>query len=626
MRNYKRHIRPRNRLDAPDRETARWAERSWPRDAGPPPKDRQLSHKSKQEQGLRPSGRSDPDSFLARMKRWSDDVDRFEALLRQEESGAAYYGLAQVLRRGYTDTRSPLHQQVIEALENAMSFLDCPEEAVLQWEKLAGRPQNEGTVQRVVEVMEQVLARHPFFAQVRMILVSLLVRWTDDLSHAAEVLAPLLSPEVLFAEAAWWNYWIQSELGHLDKALAAVDLLARWPVPDWSIGLGKLRGDLLLQLGQPQAAIAEYTREVERGDTQICFLGLLDRAYASLLAGDRAAAAADADRLAEVWLAIPDLELPLCAPFCFDPGEGKAAEDAFFTRTDDGDMLQRLCQALAEGNPPDVSPLARGALLHIWSRYVRVREHDAWPELFQGEERDDEDANRAILRQAIAAGNNPKMGYDAAVLYGHEGRYAEAVRACLDYSCWYAVVTKGGQGVFYEPFYAAGAVNTAGWSPSTRQQVHAAAWAHLTSCSDADLIVACYFPFYRDFWRRVLQEGRLYDQVAATVAEIVDRLPPGFSGEKRDLLDFDLAWALQWAGNLDQAEQIYHELLARQPDGDPVIWYNLALIHREQGHVGLALALAECALQLDPENEEFERLRTLLLQEEEAADPYKELT
>lgn len=523
---------------------------------------------------------------------WGSAAQRFEEALQLESRPASYYFLARARAKDQPDylLDSTMRESVRDLLAQAVVLPNCPEEAFLWLERLQGYGHEEALERQ--RILEGALAQHPTSAEARLRLATLTRQYRQDPKESLRILEPLLQDDAPLIAALWYAVEAHLALGEHEAALARVAAIPNEAYTQ-GVGLAKVRGDLLLALGQVDDAIAQYDEEVASADDEAVVIGLFSRAWAKLTND-------------QVEAAVADVRTALDRHF---GGGNLHGFDGPITLYDElysypyGDCVRQICTTLlndASDRPPLPSEV-EGRLSYL---YYKLDEY--------GDEDDTQLLKRAS--ELIAASDPARDALDADLTgyYVSAGDLAKAVEVHLEvYLRQFmraAVSTEPLPEDFatfnptdYDPAFDPASIHT----KTVRKQIHKSALRQLKACQDTNAIQAVFVRFYRSFWRALLYEDQMYKEVV----EVTGCLCAGETGATSEL--FDHAYALHELRHLALAEASYRKYLETDPENAPAL-HNLSIVLEARGMIEEAAAFSSRAATLAPTNEKMLRQRSAL--------------
>lgn len=509
------------------------------------------------------------------LKRWDDAADCFGASLEPRETANGYYWLAIAKAQNAKHPHQKVFTLVVGLLEKAIALPECCPEAYLWLDELYDVDFGESC--RQIRVLQSGLTRHPHSRDIRLALVSRLFFDKGDYDSAASTLQPLLTGEDDTAEPLWYSLQIEQRRGNLNQAVKAVELLQiRHDDSTDGPGLSQIKGELLLRLGRTQEAFACFEPELSKQSIDARILAHLGRTLAYVQANNGKLALQDARSAINLWATEYDVEGYL-------PGSPTAIrldetcyDFNFTTYYVMIDVLERM-----EGS-------AEAATILEHARYLvdRIERRDTIP--------------TAYLHTLAGTQGWAVAEFDLSDRYIEEGNIAQGVihflRAAADY------FKHTGRPISYD------IGGLFGYSPPAshdRARIHSAI-VQCINANDMPAFIPCVIaPLYRDFWRGVLFDGNMFQEVLDVATFLCEQL----ADDDRPL--FDKAFALGTLGRANEAEPIYRELLSVQPDNSAAL-HNLSLIVADKGDLDEAAALSDRAASLSPDNPKMTNQRESL--------------
>lgn len=515
-------------------------------------------------------------------EQWESATSWFEQALEIEQHPATYYYLARARAKDQADylLNEETRDEVRRLLGCAIALPACPERAFLWLEHLQGYAPEHAADRR--SLLERALSQHPDSSEVRLRLASLHLYDLQDSAAALGVLEPLLGYDPPPVRALWLAFEAYNTSGDCEGALASVNAIAR-DSDAKGVGLGKVKGDLLLALGRTDDAVAQYDEEVARPDADAAIVGLFSRAWVRLSHGDAEAAFADVAAALDRHFAEGDL---------YRFGDFISLHDEIMGYPCDV-CVRQVCTALLQSTPdrPPLPADMEGRLSYV---------------LYKLDGDDTEESRNLLLRAAeLIAASDPARDALDEDLIGHHvsvGQLPQAVEAHLQ-RCQRRYVRPAATEPLpadfadfdpsdYDPSFERASIRT----KTERTRIHRAALRQLKACQDPNAVQAVFVPFYRSFWRSLLFDGRMFKEVA----EVTSLLRKGAAGATGEL--FDHAYALHESGQLMQAEMAYRQYLEAAPENASVL-HNLSIVVDARGNFEEAVALSNRAATAAPKDD-----------------------
>jgi tetratricopeptide (TPR) repeat protein len=492
------------------------------------------------------------------LKRWDEATSHLVAAQGLKETAAGYYWLAVAVARDekylYDDARKP----VVDLLERALSLAQCPPEAYLWLEELQDWG-DEGS--NKVAILQKGLEAHPHSTPLRLRLAYLLAYRNPSLARS--VLLPVLRSGGEPVETLWHWFQIEWNLGNLEGALDAIERLGHEHQDKSSgSGLNQIKGELLLELGREDDAIACFDAELEKPSDDARTLAILGRSKAHLAKRNIPAAVADACAAIPLWASY---SYNGCLPGYPSLIEIDGKQFHYAHEPDD-----RLVEAFASQR--DQQCIAIGQCL----RYLIDRESKVFG-----------------LAQLQAL----QKSFDFAVLdYDLSRRYAEAAKPLWAVHHYLRFVCAGYDAHGWCPVRASEDLGRPEVSQEERAYIH----AKIVECivprrEDAQFVQEIVLPLYDDFWRELLINGNTHKELLDVASFLCQSLPE----DQKPL--FDKAFGLSGLGRTEEAEAAYREVISRRPNS-PGALHNLSLLLKAKGSLDEATTLARRAAELVPDD------------------------
>ena len=542
------------------------------------------------------------------VQEWGQAIPWLEASLQQHEEARTYYLLALAYLSENSDdaywyysTDPDRLQHVVNLLQHARVLPACPSSAYLllndQLWSLAYRKPAEGREERNREldaareecyhVIEEAFAMYPDEVEVRLEYVKGLVQ-QQKYEAALMILPPLInhdeSMDTCFVEEAI-AYAIEAAIrGELyEKALQYIETL---PVPSSAgrpdqASLLKLKGDLLLYQGKFDAARKCYEQEMQSDAFIDKFLGTFSSAWAWLQQGELERCRVQTKVAATYWFHQKDKSDQLYAM-----NREPMMLGTVFVGGNPAYCIKQVCQQLLQDDV-SLDLEFKGQLSYLLYTYTAApyqmtsppEEHKAM--LFQ------------LLRQAAQWYPHPLISGDLQYMYLDMNDLPQAIEQHLRYSIF--LFTSAPE-TFEEEYVEFARSSETITTDEERKVIHAAAWRQLQACKDTVTLEAVFRVFFDAFWRSLLQDGAMYQELVEVTRLLIARLYPGNS------LWFYHAWGLSKLGRDEESERTYRHYVAHAPN-DADALHNLALLVEKKGLFQEALLLSNKAVALAPEDE-----------------------
>ncbi len=549
------------------------------------------------------------------LEEWEQAISYLEASLQQKEWEHTYYllALAHLQESANEDSRwqSPsveAEQRAIDLLQKARSMPGCPVEVYLLlknklWSlacrksalarrKSEGGPEacdREYDTARAAcsQVIEEAFARYPDHPWVRL-------EFSEDLMYqkkyetALMILPPLINHDESvepFVVGKAIAYAIDAAI-HLElyeKALQHIELV---PVPSpggrlHQVSLLKLKGDLLLWQSKLDAARACYEQEIQNDTFIDTFIGTFSLAWIWLQKGELEQCRTRVRQAAELWFHHDN---------ALDQHYALDGEPITIGTVHVGDnparCVEQVCKKLLQ---EDVSLDAemKGQLSYLLYRYTAAfYERGELPE-------EQKTMQHQLLRQAADWYPHPSISGDLVDLFLDVGDMPQAVEQHLLY-CTYLFTLHPDD--FDEDFVEFSRNTETITTDEERRAIHAVAFQLLQTCKDASTIQAVFLAFCDAFWRTLLQDGDMHQELADVTRILMD------ASDAVNHVWFYHAWALSELGRNEEAERIYRRYLEHDPDDTDTL-HNLSLLVEEKGLFLEALEFSNKAAAIAPDDE-----------------------
>jgi len=549
---------------------------------------------------------------------WDQAIEHLERAREQQENAQIYYllALAYVREKTWWGLDEETEQRLAGLLQRARSLPNCPPEVYLRLDDLLpllarhkkSTEQEEEEAwnsarEQGFQILEEAFSHYPDHTEVRLEFAKMLVYWRKQYETGLLVLAPLLQRKDLkayvFEEAVGLSVEASLQAGWYEKALQYLEMVPVGPPVAESDrpGLTKLQGDLFLLLGEYATARARYLQEIGSGSFVAHFLGLFSSAWTWLLEDNREEA-------------FPLIEQALMAWFELDDERGHSYvfdnEPVCIGRVHIGDdspalCVKQVCEFLLQ-KEADLAPRLRGQLSYLlylyFSGYYENRLQPVWEQKEEHEQ---------LLVQAAQLFEHVQLSKDLYYLYQERGDLPMVVEHHLGWCI--QSLAKDGEG-FDEDDAEFSAESEEAMSQTLRQRIHERAWAQLQAHQTTSIVEAVFIPFYHSYWRDLLREGKMHQEIVDVAAVFLQVLPL----EDIDDEQWDYAYASHELGRLEEAEQAYRSYLGRRPQSASAL-NNLAVILETKEVFQQALTLLQQALILEPEKELFLNNRNRLQEE-----------
>ncbi len=554
---------------------------------------------------------------LLNAEEWDQAIAHLERSLQQQEQARTYYllALAHLGKKNWWGVDDETAQRLVGLLQRARVLPACPPEVYLRLDSLlhllaVGKrdtEEEEDSWKRAreqgIQILEEAFSLYPDHEEIRLEFAKDLIYWRKQYETGLLVLAPLLERNDLekyrFEEVVGLSVEAALQASWYDKALQYLKLIPISPptAHSYSPGLTRLQGDLFLHLRDFAAARASYEQEIQSGSFGAQFLGLFGCAWAWLLEDKGEKALPLIERALAAWFELDDESghdyafdnEPVCIGTVHIGDESPAL------------CVKQVCEALLQGDA-DLATTLRGQLSYLlylyFAGYYENRLDRVWKQKAEHEQ---------LLLQAAQLIEHPLLSKSLASMYEERGDLPMAVEYHLR---WCIQSFNRDSERFDQDDAEFAPENEETLNQELRQRIHDKVWAQLQAYQSASMIEAIFVPFYRSFWRDLLKEGKMHQEIVEVTAVIL-RVATTMDIDDEQ---WDYAYYLQDLGRLEEAEQAYRSYLQRRPGSGPAL-NNLAMILEAKGSLHEALALLEQALASDPEKELFLNNRNRLTKE-----------
>jgi tetratricopeptide (TPR) repeat protein len=541
-------------------------------------------------------------------REWDQAIAHLERALRQQEHARTYYLLAcaQLREKDWWSVDGETAQRLVDLLQRARALPECPPEVYLRLDSvlwsLARREWETDEVEeeawsrareQSVQLLEEAFSRYPDHERIRLEFASGLIYWRKQYETGLQVLAPLLQRDDLeqyqFEKVVGLSVKAALQAGWHEKAREYLELIPIAPpaADSYWPGLTKLHGDLMLLQRDFAAARACYEQEIQSGSFVAQFLGLFSCAWSWLLEEKSEKALPLVERALAAWF---ELDNARHHNYAFD-SEPVRVGGIHIGDESPALCVRQVCETLLQGDV-NLAQTLRGQLSYLlycyFAGYYEIRQDEGWEQKAEHEQ---------LLVQAAQLFEHPLLSKALSSLYEERGDLPMAVDFHLRW-CVQSFTRDSEHFDGDDAEYAAQSEEAL--SQELRQRIHDRAWAQLQAHQTASVVEAIFIPFYRSFWRDLLLEGKMHQEIVDVTAMF---LRVGTTGDIDDE-QWDYAYYSQDLVRLEEAEQAYRSYLQRRPGSGPAL-NNLAMILETKGSLQEALVLMEQALASDPEEELF---------------------
>jgi DnaD/phage-associated family protein len=511
---------------------------------------------------------------------WEQAVEKLDEALGVEEFTEGYYWLAVARAEGrkqYYELEEEEGASIRELLRTATKMPRCRLDAFLWLEELHRRGAKEA--EKRAEILKEAVESHAESVEARSRLADLLIFRLDDPEQALITVSPLLEEDQPTDIALGYAFYASKKMGNVEKAFEYLEKIE--PDPERpEVGLVLMKGDTLVALGHMSEALSHYDEAVEVGDLEQRILGLFGKARVAIRSGDAQRAVHDARQAADLWFEalIDDESFSLGNPYVLLGDEPFDYKDSLVS-------VEEVSRKLLDENyQGELDDELTGRLIYLRYKYEEHAGHA------------DEDKLESLLVRAHEVLEHPLVSRDLSFYYLEPGKISKGVRHHLNYALW-KHSTYDSSTPF--PSYLA-ELDFLNWEDkpivgaNDRASVHQAALSHLET-SGEEAVRAVMVPFYESFWRRLLFEGEMFEEVLELTGALSKSVPG------KALLLFDHAYALNEINRTAEAEAAYRRLLAQHPDHASGL-HNLSIIVEGRGRFEEALELSDRAAKFAPQD------------------------
>ncbi len=521
-------------------------------------------------------------------------IESLKTSLLLKESSRAYYILSVILageKKPYQVDKKT-REEIFELLSKATSLEACGPITFLAMDEYiqvsSGHSDTETALRDAN--LKVAISRHPSNREIRVTYGALLARSDRDPKRALEILAPLTSGTE-DPYALWLSYEAAKAAKDVPRALEFIEKLT--PINGDSVTIHKVRGDLLLELGEIESAIQCYNKEiVTKKDGERKIIGLFSRSYANLKKGDVHQASKDAENAAQM---------------CFDSDKC----DFHATRVDVTDdwsdfygadlCIYEVCKIFLKGS--DISPIKKdsetyGQLCFLFSKY-ETRESGV-------ENEEDYDGPNEWVLKAARIFNHPILSGELSDTLAEDNDFVGALDHHIKYSIWkYETAKKTGiaprlDGTFY---------GLGDYEPSQKdaKAIHKLLKEYLEQHAADDFLFPLFAKVYESAWSKVLHYAKMYKEMHS----VTQFLSTYYSSSSAL---FDLGFSASKLGHPEEAEDAYRRCLEISSDWTGAL-HNLSILV-EKKNLKEAVELSRRAFEKAPSDklirERFERFKPLI--------------
>ncbi len=500
---------------------------------------------------------------------WDEMSNALKAALKIEPSAAVYYYLARAESRDKYDYEldDATEEIIIGYLSKAISFDDCAVESYLWLARLYGR----GTVEKRIEVLQQALKKFPENKAARSELVTTYLYWKNDARQAFEILQLLLKPDTIDDLTRWYAFEAMMALSNYEKAALYFNEIAFSDTREKA----QIRADIFFHEGKLSDWLVAL-EELDDGSTAEIVKKLFRKAYVNLKKDNLNQAIRDfkegfdwivkAEDTIEYWL-YPSIQSTHVEYKLFDP-------------------IRDVCEhlLLLYGESLYITDEILGRIVYIFSEYgLYQNDGDEIQKLLPRKSED------MLLTSAELMGYPPILAGDLCCYYVSED-LPKAVDYHLIFSLWSYENDVEWDMESLEYCYHNDEITFEEQFEKQYLEIREIVLKHFKLYPDEPL-EEIFFPFYERYLREILFRKKQFQTVVDMNRRFVE-ITDGREGL------FDLAYALNELGQIDEAKAVYERLIGLEPNNTSAL-NNLAVIHEKRGSVVEAQTLFAKATQLN---------------------------
>ena len=469
-------------------------------------------------------------------------------------------------------------EMIMQYLTKATNFDGCNVDTYIWLESL----QDYQDTDAKIRILRKALVQHPTSMKVRSRLASILIHRLQDHLHALEVLSPLLNEDKVCSEVKWYVFKALVGLGKFVEARKTLESIGTIDEAMRS----HIEADLLIREGRLGEWLTMCQTLPTRADPDATILGHFRRAYVNLRKGNvregiRCFVAATDGILKRHTLLESELYLTI--------------DDNTFTYSR-FDFERDVCEhiSLLYGSDELVTDNILGRALYTIYLCRSPEYHNEILDLLQKR------TDSLLILAAEMLGYPSSLGNELA-WYFVDKDPLRAICYYLTYCIW--AIENGIERLPRIKEYSYDSNEQFDVFVKERGiDIHQVAMEYLQNyCDDSQTVKLVFMPFYQDVWRDILFERGMFDVVAEVVKRFVE-VTDGTEGL------FDLAYALNELGNINESESLYRQLLQTFPDNDAAL-NNLAVIQESRGLLDEAYGMFQKAVRLSPEKKLYIRNR-----------------
>ena len=527
---------------------------------------------------------------FSRAEAWDECRAALESSFAIEETAQGRYLMAFSFSRGLRYAMHGVTEEDLtrarNELERAVTLPDVPAHAYMALANMLAEYREEDRP-RVAELAQLAMAVDPSAAEPRIKLATILPRNERTSAKILELLNPLLQRPRPPSKACWIAFYAFEREGQLDTALS---LLNRIEPKDMKSAawLRAAKADCLASAGRYDDALALWGDLVASAiDPEVQANAYVQRAYTLLRSATREANAPEA------VTRVGDDSLSIAAETRDDIAADVLAAVAIWFESDLAGLGVGTVDAVDGGHEIIQLPSESPVLSFAWSVIpTRDMTKEQAAQLafvvlnVSGDVGEDLSKQRQQdLRTCIARSPHPKMYHAMAMHYAFSETpdRAQAIRFGLlarIHSCRQTSNDESGSARSSKLSLEVQPDSLVGVD---RLNVHAVAKELLRTEWD-DLTAKLFTDFYLIYWRELLIDGELYDELAEA-AYMLEAL-----GGNRAMCLFDRAYAADKCRRLDEAVELYRQAIAEREHAAAL--HNLSLILEQRGQLTEAAELA----------------------------------
>lgn len=512
--------------------------------------------------------------YLLFAKKWDEAKNTLStALSLDPKSSILRYWLARAIIKDNVyyaeeEEKSEARMLLQEACEipNCIPHVFTELVALLDW---------DSNSDQILNLLWRGFEIHPHDEIIRYQLIQRLILNLNEYALAEEIIQPLLGDEEISPEYQWAYIQIQLGLNNWDGALHEIDKLisiTNTPTHLNNVsGLYQLKGEVFLFMGNAQLAAECFRAELLLESSVDSVIPRFGLAICSLMENDLQASHKFLEQGLTNW--------SRDSYVLYLPGRcGYLTAFGFEFNFQTTTILRSKLECLVANEDFEKLILMFDYLIdRLQKTHIPLKE----------------------LRPLSKALNIPLIKYDFSITFSKQGRFEEAIEKHLSFLIEYYKMNKRNPFNYLKPFYRRCGIPN---HPEDQIKAHQMIVKFLNydeRHQEPSFTEETILPFYFDYWKRVLFEGKLWKQAIEVALYLKEKCKSNVN------LFFDYAYCL--SNNLQNEEAIsaYRELLDQWPN-DAVALYNLSLLIEEIDCVE-AYDLAKRAFELDSDDDYFKR-------------------